>query len=77
MAWHHVEDCEIVAPVHALVPYVDRHGNPRECIGRTPTGAYVTKELSIFRCGNCRALAVGAKGFEPSGPCLKCKAADK
>lgn len=27
----------------------------------------------IYRCGNCRALAVCGEGEKPSGPCLKCK----
>ena len=55
MAWHHVADESMTAPVRK-------------------TGQTVEKTHSVWRCGNCRALAVTSQGERPSGDCGKCRA---
>lgn len=63
MAWHHIEDVEPISG-----HFVGRSGSEPDKRISTETIA-----LSIWRCGNCRALACGRKGVEPHGPCMKCK----
>jgi len=74
MAWHHVEDQETVAPKYELLPWRDRFGAARVHIGKKATGANVTVTHAIWRCGNCRALAVTEAGTRPTGNCGKCGA---
>jgi hypothetical protein len=73
MSWHHIRDEETVATKFELVDWVDRHGRSRTCIGKEPTGETVSKTHSIWRCGNCRALAVTSSQSDEPGKCQKCK----
>ena len=39
---------------------------------KTPTGEYTEKTFVTWRCGNCRALAVGSETDSPPKKCDKC-----
>ncbi len=74
MAWHLIGNETTVAPVHALTWVTTSKGVRTTCIGKTPTGGTVEKTHAVWRCGNCRALAVCGEGERPSGDCGKCGA---
>lgn len=80
MAWHHVNDETHVIPrnVTRMVDVVRRTSIGTPYIAKV---ARLTKEqsgetfevtYSIWRCGNCRALATCEQGVKPSGNCGKC-----
>jgi hypothetical protein len=66
VAWHHVEDTESVPAAGATYWNGSKSSARKEA-------ARATIALSIWRCGNCRALAVTHKGEQPSGKCGACK----
>lgn len=81
MTWYHVGDETTVVPIYFTFR-VDREKDtpygPRvfthEQLSNVPSGETVEVTHSIWRCGNCRAMACGAKGKAPRGPCQKCGA---
>lgn len=74
MAWYHVADETTSAPAHQLVPWRDRNGRNREAIGKVPTGKVVVTTHSIWRCYQCKAMAVTALNVKPAFECGKCGA---
>ncbi len=82
MAWHHVSDDTIRVPQYQTkvvsIPVRDSSGSyySRLVVRSTkvPTGEVREVTHSVWRCGNCRALAAGEHRIPPDGPCLKCGA---
>lgn len=69
MSFQHVEDTEPVSKEFegASIPDPYMGGSYRRRSGTTIA-------LSTWRCSECRALAVTAKGLRPTGKCGKCGA---
>lgn len=77
MAWHHVDDETIHVPQYEVQLVAVSHGvfgGLKERSTKEPTGEVVEVTHSIWRCGNCRALAVCKQGERPAGACGKCGA---
>jgi hypothetical protein len=79
MAWHHVEDSTIAVPQYEITitgaPFGSTgYGRTVEASTRIPTGVVEHVTHSIWRCGNCRALACGKQGDSPPAKCGKCGA---